>query len=92
MGFKRRIIQIKSIADKGPVGRAVLAITGMSGVLCGIMSQSPTFMMMPYGTSFQEMWIITLNGAIRGFLEKSPPFLKFLTISYRTRRLGVMGY
>lgn len=49
------LINIEEIAVEGPVGTDVLTITGMRGVIRGVMSQSPTFMKMPYSKTFQEM-------------------------------------
>jgi hypothetical protein len=81
VGAENSLIHIEEIAVEGPVGRNVLAITGMSGVISGVMSQSPTFMKMPYSKSFQEMWTVRLNENICGSLQDVlffPP-LKTLT-------------
>jgi hypothetical protein len=81
VGAEKSLIHIEEIAVEVPVRRNVLAITGMSGVISGVMSQSPTFMKMPYSKSFQEMWTVRLNENICGSLQDVlffPP-LKSLT-------------
>jgi hypothetical protein len=60
----KREIEITKIADKTPVRAEVLAITGMGGVKRGLMSQIPTFVMLPYGKTFQEMWSVRLDGEV----------------------------
>jgi hypothetical protein len=57
-------INIEKVADEGPVARNIVAITGMNGLLNGLMSPSPIFMMTPYSEHFQELWTIRLAGDV----------------------------
>ena len=56
-----RQLSIKSIVQTGPAERKVLAVTGFNGVVPGVMSNIPTFMMLPGGNSFEEVWTVTFK-------------------------------
>ena len=56
-----RQLSIKSIVQTGPAERNVLAVTGFNGIVPGVMSNIPTFMMLPGGNSFEEVWTVTFK-------------------------------
>jgi len=56
-----RQLSIKSIVQTGPAERKVLAVTGFNGIVPGVMSNIPTFMMLPGGNSFEEVWTVTFR-------------------------------
>lgn len=60
-GSHTRQLYIKSFAHKGPAERKVLAVTGFNGIVPGEMSSMPTFMMLPGGNSFEEVWTVTFK-------------------------------
>ena len=62
--IKMNANKIKKIADEGPVARNIVAITGTNGLLNGLMSPSPIFMMIPYSEHFQELWRVRLAGDV----------------------------
>ena len=64
----RRLV-IKSIVQTGPAERMVLAVTGFNGIIPGVMSNMPTFMMLPGGNSFEEVWTVTFKDGNIGELS-----------------------
>ena len=54
----KRSLFINDIVTTGPAERNVLAVTGLNGILHGIMSKIPIFALLPHGKAFQELWTI----------------------------------
>ena len=57
----KRSLSIKKVVKTGPAERKVLAVTGFNGVLPGMMSKIPTFMMLPTNSSFEEVWTVNIE-------------------------------
>jgi len=51
-------------AGIAPSKAEVLVIAGSNGIINGTISGSLTFMQLPTGITFQEMWTVRLNGAV----------------------------
>ncbi|KAH7416641.1 hypothetical protein BKA64DRAFT_636042 [Cadophora sp. MPI-SDFR-AT-0126] len=62
-----RQLLIKSIVQTGPAERKVLAVTGFNGIVPGVMSKIPTFMMLPGGDSFEEVWTVAFKDGNIGY-------------------------
>jgi hypothetical protein len=54
-------LNIQNVVETGPAERKVFVVTGSSGLIPGVMSKIPTFMMLPGGRSFKEVWTIKLG-------------------------------
>jgi hypothetical protein len=90
--IKRNAINIEKIADEGPVARNIVAITGTNGLLNGLMSPSPIFMMIPHSEHFQELWTIRLTGDVCKSTEFLVCTIIWLLTMHSQRGLRIMGH
>jgi hypothetical protein len=54
-------LYITEVVTTGTADRKVLVVTGFHGALPGMMSKIPTYMMLPRGNSFGEVWTVKLE-------------------------------
>ena len=61
----QRAVNIREVAREVSSRIEIKAITASNGTLSGTLFRNPTFMQLPPSATFQELWIVHLDGPLR---------------------------
>jgi len=65
----QRAVHIREVAREVSSRIEIKAITAFNGTLSGTLFRNPTFMQLPPSATFQELWIVHLDGPLREWLN-----------------------